>query len=90
MKINLHDKLRSINYKQYRKAIECSEGICLNLERHLNTPDKIKIFALIERSIVGAFLEFAEKEKEWQDAKTFRVADMNKDVAQTLTKTGAN
>lgn len=90
MKTSSYDKLRSINYKQYKKAIECSEGICLNLEKYLNIPDKIKIFASIERSIVNIFLEFAEKEKEWQYAKTSLVVGMSKDVVRTSVKTDNN
>lgn len=69
MKTNHYDRLRSLDYRQYKKAIERSEFICLSLERHLkDNYEKSKIFSKIESVIVNTFLEFTEKEKELKNA----------------------
>lgn len=56
--VDLHKELKEKDYQLYRKAIMYSECICLRLERNLkDDADKIKIFAEIERAIVGVLLE---------------------------------
>lgn len=56
--IDLHLQLKQKDYALYRKAIMYSEVICLRLENKLkDNIDKHKLFAEIERTIVGALLE---------------------------------
>jgi hypothetical protein len=55
---DLHSQLKTLDYILYRKAIMYSECICLRLENNLkDNVNKHKIFAEIERTIVGALLE---------------------------------
>lgn len=59
--IDLHSKLKQLDYQLYIKAINRSEAICLKLRgAGLNS----KASAMIERSVVGIYLEFAEEKAE--------------------------
>lgn len=56
--IDLHLQLKQKDYALYKKAIMYSECICLKLEGKLKeNVNKHKIFAEIERTVVGALLE---------------------------------
>jgi hypothetical protein len=59
---DLHLQLKTLDYALYRKAIMYSETICIKLEDKIKeNVNKHKLFADIERTIVGILLEQFER-----------------------------